>query len=1315
MKKSKLIALLAICAMSATIAAGCSNPFASNKDSSSNSSVESSSSLGDESSSSATDKESSSSAKTDESSSTNGGNNSDSGSSGSDGSDSSSSSGGDITVKTTDIATIRTSAAGEYTAKGTVVAVNAQGFLLQDETGIILVYEGNAWTCDVAVGDVCTVKGTTSVYANAMQFGKGATYTKDSTATVTYPTAKVLTAADCDAYKSNASIAPEYVTVTGTLNVKENTKYAGSYYYNLAIDGAEIKGSITYPTSAQHETLFALNDKEVTVTGYVTGYKGFLNLLMTDVKEVEDDEKPEDTTLSFDTENASKEIKLHLTAGTYGIYTLDNELNPLSTVEFALSADGEKYDRFTFSVAEDSDVTLYVSWHAYNNETSCTCKYYLYNLTDPQITENTGSAELVAGVFTPVTITMLTKGTYMLTTTNSLTWSANMNGSTYSWDDTTGSTYTFTTTADNEAFTVYVKYDDLGNEYFTFDWTITVVPEYTLTVGETEKTFYKDVRSPIHFTATEEGYYTLTATKKDLSEDEDNPFYVSSLQTVYSFYAAAGDTVELYVVYHYGEATETATLTLSKMALADASDLKLGENKLVATTEGTSVTFKAPKDGWYAISDGWNGFLFFEDTEADEYGMGDYNKVVQLAEGASVTFTLKYIDFNYTGNTSELVTVTIEETEEPAPEIKLTVGENTITVYGEDVGAEVVLDSTFVYMTQYTFTWTDENLVVLLNFAEIESGYTSTIGYFTTLSLYSKNGETLENVTLTIDGDKATTGGDEDDGTFQKVELNKADTVLTVNYDSACRFSFTATETGSYTLTTSSSVSIAPLIYKANDYESDELVINSANGGSYTFTLEAGKTIYFEAGDYNWGALDCTVTITKDGGSVTPDPTPEPTIPELTEIALDAATTITNTENYMQSFKFTATEDGSYTLKTSAEIALFFAKAEKHQGEYYWVADYDYDYGDNENLLENGEYTFTLEAGATVKFYAKMTSADTFEAAITISKADTRTADQKVVDAAYELKSGEYLEGVYTLTGTITSIDTAYSSSYGDITVTIAIEGREDKKIQCFRLKGDGAADLAVGNEITVTGSLTNYYNKIEFDSGCILGDDKATYAETRVSTVINNLSVAASFTEAKTYPLTASNDVDIVWTLIDGASVATLDGNTLTIALPESGSVTVKVKASGTLEGKTAEKEFSITVTKPDVTAIASIDMTDTTNRTNYTTTQVTYSANGITFVNDKANSSNNCYEVSNGNAIRVYKNSTITISCDTVFTKVVLTLDDSSNGNYLKGFDGMTIEGATITRENDLVSITFTSATTTFTTANLLAQVRIENIALF
>ncbi len=89
--------------------------------------------------------------------------------------------------------------------------------------------------------------------------------------------------------------------------------------------------------------------------------------------------------------------------------------------------------------------------------------------------------------------------------------------------------------------------------------------------------------------------------------------------------------------------------------------------------------------------------------------------------------------------------------------------------------------------------------------------------------------------------------------------------------------------------------------------------------------------------------------------------------------------------------------------------------------------------------------------------------------------------------AAYQLLDGEAMTSAKTLTGVIASIDTAYSEEYKNITVTIVVAGLEDYKVQCYRLAGEGAADLKVGDTITVTGTLKNYKGTIEFDKGCTL------------------------------------------------------------------------------------------------------------------------------------------------------------------------------------------------------------------------------------
>ena len=93
----------------------------------------------------------------------------------------------------------------------------------------------------------------------------------------------------------------------------------------------------------------------------------------------------------------------------------------------------------------------------------------------------------------------------------------------------------------------------------------------------------------------------------------------------------------------------------------------------------------------------------------------------------------------------------------------------------------------------------------------------------------------------------------------------------------------------------------------------------------------------------------------------------------------------------------------------------------------------------------------------------------------------------KTLRAAYALEAGAALEGTRTLSGVITSIPTAYSEQYGNITVNIVINGLEDMVVQCYRLTGDGVANLAVGDTITVAGTIKNYKGTVEFDKNCTI------------------------------------------------------------------------------------------------------------------------------------------------------------------------------------------------------------------------------------
>ncbi|MBR3615906.1 MAG: choice-of-anchor J domain-containing protein [Bacteroidaceae bacterium] len=164
---------------------------------------------------------------------------------------------GEVTYLT--IAEVIAAGAGEAATKGTVVATYARGFLMNDGTGSILVYQGS--DKGIIAGDAVTVSGTTSVYGGLLQFGNTAVVEKTGTATVTHPAVTVMDGAALDAFIAAPAI--QYVEYTGTLTINNN-------YYNVAVDGATTAtGSIQYPQDAIKANL--TSGAVVKVTGYTIG------------------------------------------------------------------------------------------------------------------------------------------------------------------------------------------------------------------------------------------------------------------------------------------------------------------------------------------------------------------------------------------------------------------------------------------------------------------------------------------------------------------------------------------------------------------------------------------------------------------------------------------------------------------------------------------------------------------------------------------------------------------------------------------------------------------------------------------------------------------------------------------------------------------------------------------------------------------------------------------------------------------------------------------------------------------------------------
>ena len=170
-----------------------------------------------------------------------------------------------------------------YKTTATVVAVNTQSFLLQDESGYLLSYLGTDYAKDLEVGDVVTVEGKTSTYQGSVQFNRP-TYTKTGEKkTVTYPNPTVLTAATFDALNT-ATPTVQYVEVVG------ETYISNDKYVNFYVNGASVEGSIAYPMG----DLSVYADRLVKITGFYTYAAGsdvkYIYIIATKVEDLSDAE-----------------------------------------------------------------------------------------------------------------------------------------------------------------------------------------------------------------------------------------------------------------------------------------------------------------------------------------------------------------------------------------------------------------------------------------------------------------------------------------------------------------------------------------------------------------------------------------------------------------------------------------------------------------------------------------------------------------------------------------------------------------------------------------------------------------------------------------------------------------------------------------------------------------------------------------------------------------------------------------------------------------------------------------------------------------
>jgi len=143
-----------------------------------------------------------------------------------------------------------------------VTAKTTGGVIVSDATGNVYVYDAEA-TANLQIGNKITFAGTRDTYNGLAELvGISDLKVASSGNPVNYPEATDITAG-FDAYTSTTAT---YICFTGTLST---SKSGSTTYYNMAVPGATMLGSISLPLESLG--LDAMEGKLITVTGYYNG------------------------------------------------------------------------------------------------------------------------------------------------------------------------------------------------------------------------------------------------------------------------------------------------------------------------------------------------------------------------------------------------------------------------------------------------------------------------------------------------------------------------------------------------------------------------------------------------------------------------------------------------------------------------------------------------------------------------------------------------------------------------------------------------------------------------------------------------------------------------------------------------------------------------------------------------------------------------------------------------------------------------------------------------------------------------------------
>ena len=354
------------------------------------------------------------------------------------------------------------------------------------------------------------------------------------------------------------------------------------------------------------------------------------------------------------------------------------------------------------------------------------------------------------------------------------------------------------------------------------------------------------------------------------------------------------------------------------------------------------------------------------------------------------------------------------------------------------------------------------------------------------------------------------------------------------------------------------------------------------------------------------------------------------------------------------------------------------------------------------------EYTFTVialpaDAEKNLPSAATVVKATTEAKPVVVPPTPTYTTVKEFLAAAED-------DTIYTLNGTITSVtNTTYGNFYiNDGTGEVLIFGLlSPEGVQKYW----AASGAKVGDDIVVKTVRTSYGNAPQ-------GKDAIFVELTSPGTLVfwTFDSTAASFTAEggqKTIKLDIYNTTDEVKAVSDNTqfSAAYADG-TLTVTALENtstenaveGTITVTCGALSQVITVSQAKKPADGGSQQEVTA--TLTFNDKAKRTAYSTSEQTWSENGVTFINKKHKSTNNVGDYSA--PVRLYQNSSVEVTVDGAIQSIVFDCNSTSYATALKNSIGTT---ATASVSSDKVTVTL-NGETSFLVSQLTAQVRLDAV---